>query len=258
VELWSPPIALQLVRQWRARASLDGPFGSWEAAEAAASGWETPRLDELALSAGLRVRDGEAAFESNSRTYDRIVYSPAILAALIMATARYPGLRVMDVGGGLGSNYYQNLKLVRALPSGPVIWNVIERAPLARIGAERFQTDELRFHEAFEAGRLEQAALLFTGSLQYLPDAFGFLETAIHGVDVVALDQVLVSKASAHAIYVQRLDRRRFGEATLATWCFSAEALATWFEARGFTLVERFGNRPNRRIENCGLLFVRL
>lgn len=257
LRLLTPPIVWRLAGRLRPRARLDGPFPSWDAATARATGWDSPILTELALSAALKVKQGAAAFERDSRPRDRIVYSPTVLAALLLAAARYRELNVIDFGGALGSNYYQNIKLIRALAGTPVSWNVVERPVLAKLGAEQFQTDELHFHDDLAALRRERAVLLFTGSLQYVADAFGLLEDAVRGIDIVALDRFYVAPAADHAVYVQHLDPRRFGALTLPMWCFAQTALIGWFATRGFVLVERFTVSRERNFEFCGMLFMR-
>jgi putative methyltransferase (TIGR04325 family) len=257
LQLLTPPIVWRLARRLRSRGPMEGPFASWEAASASATGWDSPGIVEQALAAAREVRDGAAAFERDSVARETIIYSPTILAALLLAADRHHALNVIDFGGGLGSNYYQNLKLVRALSATSTSWNVVERAPLARIGAEQFQTAQLRFHDDLGAVRLDRPVLLFTGSLQYVADAFGLLADAVARADIIALDRVLVWRQPQHAVFVQRLDARRFGPVTLPTWCFAKDALIDWFVARGFVLVEQFAAGPQRRFENCGLLFVR-
>lgn len=257
LKLLTPPIAWRLAQRLRRRARLDGPLPSWDEATKRAVGWDSPILTELALNAALKVKEGAAAFERDSRPHDRIVYSPTVLAALLLAVARYRKLNVIDFGGALGSNYYQNIKLIRALPGVPVSWNVVERPVLAKLGAAQFQTAELRFHDDLAAARLENAVLLFTGSLQYVADAFVLLEQAVRGIDVVALDRLYVSPAADHAAYVQHLDPRRFGAVTLPMWCFGKAALIGWFAARGFVLVEQFAISREWQMEFCGMLFMR-
>jgi putative methyltransferase (TIGR04325 family) len=256
LQLLTPPIVWRLRRRVR-RGPLDGPFASWDAASQRASGWDSPGIVDQALAAALKVRDGAAAFERDSVARERIIYSPAILAALLLAADRHRALNVIDFGGGLGSNYFQNLRLIRALSDIPTSWNVVERAPLARIGAEQFQTEQLRFHDDLAAVRLENPVLLFTGSLQYVADAFALLEQAIALTDIIALDRVLVWAEREHAVFVQRLDSKRFGQVTLPTWCFAKDALIDWFAAHGFRLVDQFAGGPPRRFENRGMLFVR-
>lgn len=257
LQLVTPPLIWRLARRLWQDQELEGPFASWDIASSRATGWDNPRFAELALAAALQVKDGKAAFERDSRTHDRIVYAPIILAALLLAQAQYRRLNVIDFGGSLGSAYFQHLNLIRSLPGVPVSWNVVERPPLAKIGAARFQTAELRFHDDLAAVQLDDAVLLFTGSLQYVPDAFGLLEQAVSRVHIVALDRVLVWTRAEHAIFVQRLDRRRFGPVTLPTRCLASQALIGWFVARGFTLVEQFGPKPRSRPQNCSMLFMR-
>ena len=118
--------------------------------------------------------------------------------------------------------------------------------------------DELRFQDELGSLELEDAVLLFTGSLQYVADVFAFLEQVVASFDIVALDNVLVWPEAEHAIFVQHLDPKRFGPVSLPTWCFGRDRLAEWFASRGFTLVELFRQRPRPRFENCGMLFARL
>ncbi|MFZ0607368.1 MAG: methyltransferase, TIGR04325 family [Xanthobacteraceae bacterium] len=257
LRLVTPPIVWRLTRGLRSRGRLEGPLASWDAAAKRATGWNSPAIAEKALAAALKVRDGAAAFERDSRPYDRIVYSPGVLAALLLAAARHRTLNVIDFGGGLGSNYYQHRKLLCALPGPPVSWNVVERAALAKVGAAQFQTPELRFHADLAEVRTDDAVLLFTGSLQYVADAFGLLERAVRDIDIVAIDRLYVSAASDHAAFVQHLDSRRFGLVTLPMWCFAKTALIGWFEARGFALVEQFLISRERPFEFCGMLFMR-
>jgi putative methyltransferase (TIGR04325 family) len=259
LRLLTPPVVWWLADRLRGgQAPFDGPFPTWDTASQAATGWDSPAIVEQAVSAALQVIEGKAAFERDSRPYDRIIYSPTILAALLLAIERYRRLNVIDFGGALGSNYYQNIKLLRAAPRTPVAWNVIERPALAKIGRDRFQTAELRFHDDLADLEIEDAALLFTGSLQYVADAFGLLEQVVASLDIVALDNVLVWPQAEHAVFVQHLDRTRFGQVSLPTWCFAKDRLAEWFTSHGFTLVELFRPRPRPRFENCGMLFARL
>lgn len=89
LQLLTPPIVWRLARRLQRRAQLEGPFASWDAASERATGWDSPAIIEQALAAAVKVRDGAAAFERDSRAYDRIIYSPTILAALLLAAARY-------------------------------------------------------------------------------------------------------------------------------------------------------------------------
>jgi putative methyltransferase (TIGR04325 family) len=257
LNLLTPPVVWRLARRLRKYARLEGPFASWAEAAERATGWHNPILTELALAAALKVKDGTAAFERDSRPHNRIIYSPTILTALLLAAARHRRLNVVDFGGALGSNYYQHLKLIRALPDLPVSWNVVERPALAKLGVEQFQNSELRFHDDLAALRLDQAVLMFTGSLQYVAGAFGLLENAVRDFDIIALDRLYVSPAADHAPYVQHLDPRRFGAVTLPMWCFAKAALIAWFEARSFVLVEQFAFSRERQFELCGMLFIR-
>jgi putative methyltransferase (TIGR04325 family) len=258
----TPPIIWQFVRAILRSASyryrtFEGPFSSWNAAVSHADGWDAPEITERTLKAALLVRDGTAAFERDSIAYDRIAYSPTILAFLFLTVARSGNLNIIDFGGGLGANYFQHIKLIQHLSNLLAVrWNVVERETFAKIGAEQFQTSELRFRSNMPSPA-QSAALLFSGSLQYLPEPFALLGGAVSGINIVALDRVLTSPLTQHAIYVQHPDPRTFGPATYPVWCFSRDGLIKWFSERGFFLVEHFTDDPARHFDHCGMLFVR-
>lgn len=258
--LLTPPIIRNAASRLRTRAVeptkswFECPLGSWEEAQAHVDGWEAPDVTKRALEAARKVRDGKAAFERDRIVYDKIIYSPTILACLFLAADRYETLDVVDFGGGLGSNYYQHRHLLRALHK-PVRWCVIERPSFVRLGSEEFQTEELCFSDDIRAAVHARATVLFTASLQYIAEPFATLASAITA-DIVALDRVPLSPNDNHAVYVQR-HPPELSTSTRAVWCFSRDGMMRWFDERGFRLVEHFTDDPNRHFDLCGLLFIR-
>src|SRR4051794_16587839 len=117
IRLVTPPVLWQAAGRLRpARPSptrtLQGPFPSWAEAEAHSEGWDQPNITEKMLDAALRVLDGLAPMERDGVIRDRIIYSQTILAFLILALSRGDE-SIVDFGGGLGSNYFQNARLLR-------------------------------------------------------------------------------------------------------------------------------------------------
>jgi putative methyltransferase (TIGR04325 family) len=257
----TPPILWRSARRFLGPATthraFEGPFPSWADAVAGADSWDSPIILERTLAAALQVRDGAAAFEQDGIPHDTISYSPTILAFLLLAKARYSRLEVIDFGGGLGSNYFQNLRLLRSLSNTPRRWNIVERNDMTKLGAEHFQTDELRFGASLATALHAGAVLLFSGSLQYVAKPFDLLKEAISSTDIIALDRVIVSPIATDAVFIQHPNPLTYGRATYPVWCFSKDALIDWFVARGFVLVDHFTHDPRRHFDICGMLFQR-
>src|SRR5262249_10376141 len=241
---------------------FEGPISSWEEAVVLSDGWDSPAITTKALSAALKVRDGLAEFEQDTIVYDKIMYSPTILAFLFLALAqRKDRLTIIDLGGSLGSNYFQHRKLFKQITHTAIAWNIIDRPHIVKLGNEHFQNSELKFFPSLEAVRARVAArpeaFLFSGSLQYFSEPLSALNDVVTaGAKIIAFDRVLVSPQADHAIYIQHCDPEQYYAATYPVWCFSRDALIGHVTARGFKLVEHFTPQPNTHFDHCGMLFA--
>jgi putative methyltransferase (TIGR04325 family) len=266
-----PPLLWQLGRSINLRFNpatppparypvFTGPFETWTDAVAQSDGWDSPAITERTLRAALKVRDGIAEFEQDTRVLSKIRYSPTILTVLALALARNPArLDVIDFGGGLATNYFQNRKILEHLGDVAVRWTVVERPVFAELGRRHFEHDGLRFiadvDEAIElaAGN----AFLFSGSLQYLAEPLALLDrVAATGATTIGFDRLLVSPAEQHRIYVQCPDPQLYYPATYPVWCFSKATFVDRLVAGGFRLVEDFTQQPAACFDHCGLVLV--
>ena len=178
-----PPIMVEIVRLVREgmvgvksgrNEPFTGPFTNWVAARASSSGWDSDGITKKTLEVSLKVRNGEIAFQQDTIEYDRIIYSEPILAFLAICACHGKGeFDVVDFGGSLGTNFFQNRKLLdEAIVRGNCSWRIVERPQIANLGRQHFQTDYLRFFESVGEARAEFGKLpksvLFSGSLQCL------------------------------------------------------------------------------------------
>jgi putative methyltransferase (TIGR04325 family) len=96
-----------------------------------------------------RVRDGMAAFERDSVVFDKPQYNWPLLACLMLVAAENRGrLRVLDVGGALGSSYYQNRSLLADLQE--LSWCIVEQPHFVDVGRREFQDRTLKFCASYE------------------------------------------------------------------------------------------------------------
>jgi putative methyltransferase (TIGR04325 family) len=244
------------------KSVFEGPLPSWEAAMSRSDGWDSPLITDKTLDAARKVRDGLIEFEQDGLARKKIIYSATILAFLLLVLSRHQNvLNIIDFGGGLGSNYVQNRKILRQLTATAVRWNVVERATFAKLGIEQFQTSELNFFSTLEAALSNQTpipALLFSGSLQYIIDPLSLLDRVVNaGIEIIAFDRLLVGPGEKHAVFIQHPDQNVFYKATYPVWCFSKDAFVAWLVSKGFILVEDFTSNPEGHFDHCGLIFIR-
>jgi putative methyltransferase (TIGR04325 family) len=176
-KLATPPFLVQLAKsagrliynQSADIFGLSGDYHNWDEALAASKGYASEIILEKTKSALLRVKNGEAVYERDSVLFDEIKYSWPVLAGLMWVAAGNGGrLNVLDLGGSLGSTYFQNRKFLQALPE--VRWNIIEQAGHVETGKIWFEDDYLRFYAEI-ADCLEDTqpnVVLLSGILQYL------------------------------------------------------------------------------------------
>jgi len=262
LKMLMPPILWQAAHRIRSRMArksppvFEGPFASWADAVSASNseGWDSPSVLNKTLDAALKVRDGLAEFQQDSVVMTDIIYSPTILAFLCLILSRYDSVNVLDFGGQLGTNYFQNRRILRSLGSIPTIWNIVETEAFARLGKQHLQSDELRFFPSIREAPILNA-VLFSGSLQYVSNPFEILEFIINaGATIIALDRVALHSDPDHTIFVQHAPGI-YG-ASFAVWQFSRDALVGWFEGRGLRLVDQLVT-PYGHVDNSGMIFVR-
>lgn len=240
---------------------IDGPYRTWELARQNSDGWEAPAILDKTLRVSTLVRDGEIEYQQDTQIFSHIDYSPLVLSMLVLAMERANGRMVIfDVGGSLGTNFYQNRKLISEMESTRVQWNIIELPTTAALGRAHFQTENLRFFDSIEGARRDTQerpqVVLFSGSLQYVPNPLTYIDHAIAtGAAYLALDRLLVSPTEDHQIFVQRPNSETYYPAAYPVWCFSRNRFLAEMHRRGLRLIEYFTNDATVNFDHCGLLF---
>lgn len=185
-----------------------GPHASWaEAAALCDEGYASPQIVEQVRCAALRVKEGKAAYERDSITFDVLEHPWPVLSAIYRA-ARLKGrpVRVLDFGGALGSTYFQTRSMLGA--EWVAQWCVVEQPAFVRAGREDFEDGTLRFaaegHDCFEGQCAD--VLLLSGVLQFLDDPDAWLDHMISwGASHVLVDRtpVWLDDAKPDTIAVQ-------------------------------------------------------
>ena len=270
IKLLCPPVLWDLGRKIKSHLDNDqlpnplfrGPVDSWEEAVARSDGWDSSVITAKTLDLALKVRDGVIEFEQDTVIQRTINYSPTILAFIILTLARHKNrLSIIDFGGGLATNYFQNRRILQHLVDTPFMWNIIERPVFAQLGMQHLANSNLRFFLSLDEAVAELPdfpdAFLFSGSLQCVAEPMSLLDKAIAlGAKTLAFDRLLVSPVSKHDVFIQHPDPQIYYPATYPVWCFSKDLFIQSLTSKGFSLVEHFTWNPDAHFDRCGMVFV--
>jgi putative methyltransferase (TIGR04325 family) len=198
---WCPPALAQLARSLASRATgaggvasrtrFEGCYSTWQEAAALSTGYDSPTIFETTRAATLKVRNGEAAFERDSVTFERPDYPLFLISSLLHVAAASGGrLSIMDFGGALGSSYYQ----CRTFTSGvrDLRWAIVEQPHYVKYGQAELQTDALRFHAAIDdCVRIEKPNVaILSGVLSIVERPYQIVDDIIaHGLEYVIVDR---------------------------------------------------------------------
>lgn len=161
----------------RNKNTFTGIYSSWEEAEKICSGYDQDNILRKVADATEKVVAGEAVFERDSMLFYHEEYNwPLVNTLLRIASKNNNELCVLDFGGALGSTYFQNKKQLSSL--NRLKWCVVEQTNFAKLGADKFQTNELCFYENIDSCTKENniSVVLLSSVLQYLENPYDILE----------------------------------------------------------------------------------
>jgi putative methyltransferase (TIGR04325 family) len=209
------------------------------------------------LAASLAVDNGTAVHERDSVIFDQIHYAWPVLAALMWSAARNNGsLRVLDLGGSLGTTYRQNRRFLAELPD--VSWAVVEQASFVAAGKEYFADARLRFYESImdAAAACQPQVGLVSSSLQYLTEPVSALEQlSATGAQILILDRTPIHHGSTDRIALQHVPSTIYS-ATYPARIFSKPRLITTLERLGWKVLEEFETLERESVTNSGFKFT--
>ena len=227
-----PPEIRALVRR---KFPSGGPFDDsvldWDGAVAASDGYDSPEILERVITGTQTVLAGDAAFERDSAVFASREYSWPLISALCLAAARTSGqLKVLDVGGSLGSVYFQHRLFLDQL--GSVTWNIVEQPHFVKAGIELMPDGPLVFHEDLKSSLdgVQPNLVLFGSSLQYLREPTAALDLiAGSSTSLLVLDRLPVWQEEFSKVSIQKVPKRIY-EASYPAWIFSESELRRLLE----------------------------
>lgn len=249
---------LQTVRSSRRRLKLsafEDFSGTWAGAQSAVEGYAAPDIIDRVLDASLAVHEGRAVHERDSVTFDRIQYAWPVLAGLLWSAAAHGGsLRVIDLGGSLGSSYRQNRRFLSSLIN--LSWAVVEQPLFVAAGREHFEDDTLTFFETIEAASTTRPHVgLLSSSLQYLEDPSSALaEMTATGISTLIIDRTPVHPGDKDRVTLQHVPPSIYS-ATYPARLLSRPRLLRALHDLGWTIMEEFETLERPMVTRAGFPF---
>jgi putative methyltransferase (TIGR04325 family) len=181
-------------------------FKNWESAAAVTTGYQGTDFSDQLVKVSRQARDGEIKFERDGVAFDDQKYSWELLACLLASLRSNMKMRILDVGGALGTTYRQNRKFLQ--DAGVVFeWIVLEQRYIAQIGQQEFTTAELSFVSSIN-DIIERSfdVVIFASSLCYLPNAEELIEEVKDlSPNHIILDRTPISSKLADLYGIQKV-----------------------------------------------------
>lgn len=254
-----PPIMVSFYRNQIKKDGWFGDFSSWENAKSESSGYDGEDILEKVKNSLLKVKNGEAAYERDSKLFDKIEYSWPLSAALMWVTAQEGGkLNLLDFGGSLGSSYFQNKQFLKDIQE--VKWNVVEQPEFVECGKQFFENEQLKFHFDIDSC-IEEAhphTLLLLSVIQYLDSPYKFIEKVIsHGFKYIIIDRTSFTKSGNERLTIQKVSPKLY-KASYPCWFFDETKFIKCFSEK-YQMVEDFETDDLANIESVfkGYIFKR-
>lgn len=179
-----PPILLRKYYQF------EGHY-TWKEAVDKTTGYDSDYVFNCVTNAYLKVRNGEAKWFRDLKTFDHIEYSWQVLSALLYVGSQEQELRVLDFGGSLGSTYLQNKDF---LTKFQLSWNIVEQKHIADWGKKNVLSG-VRFTSDLEdtIKVVKPNIVIVSSVLEYLENPDELLNK-IQGVPYILFDRTKVGR----------------------------------------------------------------
>ena len=182
-----------------------GEYKSWDDTLAHCKGYDDKDILNKVLNSTLKVKSGEMAYERDGILFDTIEPSWQVLAGIVWVAARNNGnLCVLDMGGSLGTTYFQNDRFLNDINLSS--WNIVEQPHYVKAGRAHIQDEILRFYDSIEncLNECNPNVVLISSSLQYMPDPQTTIDSVSNvGADAIIFDRTIINNSKSNKLYVQ-------------------------------------------------------
>ena len=233
--------------------SFTGNYLTWAEAQNDSEGYDQQQILEKVKDASLKVKNGKAAYERDSVSFDKIEYSWQLLAALLrIASMNNNTLSVLDFGGSLGTTYFQNRGFLSSLSK--LEWNIVEQPNFASYGKKFFEDDILKFYSSLDEciqNKIPQVIIL-SAVLQYLENPFVLIQKIKEsGINHIIIDKTIFIQDDRDRIMIQHVPENIY-KASYPVRFFNEEKFVAAFK-ESFNLLSEFNCYEEYKLTFNGL-----
>lgn len=242
-----PPILCRYYEKYKRknadthRYGFFGNYSSWDEAYKGCTGYDSDIILEKTKNALLKVKRGESVYERDSVLFDKIHYSWPLLVGLLKAASENNNrLSVLDLGGSLGSSYFQNREMLSGL--GSLKWSIVEQPHYVACGKKYFQSNELVFYDSMSSCFLQERPdlLLASSVLQYLEKPHVILSQIIEsGVKWIIIDRTSFLLDDKKDLLTVQIVHPDIYNASYPAWFFNRKIFLQFFEGK-YDLISEF------------------
>jgi putative methyltransferase (TIGR04325 family) len=203
-----------------------GNYSDWATANKKCAGYNSNLILEKVLAASLQVRDGKAAYERDSVTFDKIEYSfPLLTELMFIASKNDNKINILDFGGSLGSTYFQNRMFLETFKE--FNWCIVEQPEFVKAGKEHFANNNLHFFysidECFRSYNID--VVIVSSVLQYLEKPYQVLDEIFSkNPNYILVDLTRFIHTGKDRLTIQ----------TVAPWIYKAKYCSWFFDEETF------------------------
>lgn len=158
---------------------VQGNYSTWEEADNSGGGYDKPGILKKVYEATIEVINGSAAYERDSVLFYEPKYTFHLLTLIGVLYSQKATIHIIDVGGALGSLYWQNKHILDQYEGKKFYWKVIEQPNYVQCGRKNIQNENISFEE--EIDEVDNADIvIFSGVLQYIDNYSEMIKKAVN------------------------------------------------------------------------------
>lgn len=176
---------------------FDGDYDNWRDAYNECEGYDSINILNTVSEAMNKVINGQAVWERDGCLFYETKYVYCICAAILRCAVQNEnqGVRVLDIGGALGSTYFQNRNYLADVKN--IEYVVAEQNNFADYGHQNLENSTLKFIYSIEHWEKQKKfdIILLSGSLQCIEQYEEIVERINKAKPhYIILDRIMVSR----------------------------------------------------------------
>lgn len=215
-----------------------GDYDSWNECLSECKGFDDANILDKVISATQKVIDGSAVWERDSFLFYEQKYVYQICAMILKCAVQNGnrGVRILDVGGALGSTYFQNRNYLGDVKNLEYV--IAEQDHYAAYGHANLENEILKFISSKEIyedmGRFD--IVLISGSLQYICQ-YREIISKVKKINphYIIIDRILVGNKKR---ICKQIVPETIYKSSYPVWIFLEEEIENFFGV-DFTIVEK-------------------